>query len=69
MTKLPKKFPEYSILHESLNKKIIELKKKKEKDIDKNLQNEIQTKIENYQTELEKIESFFPKNFFKRKTK
>ena len=61
MSKLPEKFPEYSIMHKTLSKKIIELEKIKEntQEID-----EIQLKIQNYQNELNRIEEMFPDNFF-----
>jgi hypothetical protein len=61
MSELPEKFPEYSIMHKTLSKKIIELEKIKEntQEID-----EIQLKIQNYQNELNRIEEMFPDNFF-----
>jgi hypothetical protein len=62
MSKLPEKFPEYSIMYKTLSKKIIELEKIKntqESEID-----EIQLKIQNYQNELNRIEEMFPDNFF-----
>ncbi len=64
MTKLPKKFPEYSIMYETLNKKIQELKNKKAQTQDKSSLDEIQLDIEKYQIEIEKIKSVFPENFF-----
>ncbi len=61
MSELPEKFPEFSIMHKTLSKKIIELEKIKEntQEID-----EIQLKIQNYQNELNRIEEMFPDNFF-----
>jgi len=61
MSKLPEKFPEFSIMHKTLSKKIIELEKIKEntQEID-----EIQLKIQNYQNELNRIEEMFPDDFF-----
>ncbi len=61
MSELPEKFPEFSIMHKTLSKKIIELEKIKEntQEID-----EIQLKIQNYQNELNRIEKMFPDNFF-----
>ncbi len=62
MSELPEKFPEYSIMHKTLSKKIIELEKIKntqESKID-----EIQLKIQNYQNELNKIRKMFPDGFF-----
>jgi len=58
MSKLPKKFPEYSIMYKTLSKQIKELEKRKEST------KEIQLKIQNYQTELDKIRKMFPDNFF-----
>ena len=62
MSKLPEKFPEYSIMYKTLSKKIMELEKIKntqESEID-----EIQLKIQNYQNELNKIRKMFPDGFF-----
>jgi len=61
VSELPEKFPEFSIMHKTLSKKIIELEKIKEntQEID-----EIQLKIQNYQNELNRIEKMFPDNFF-----
>jgi len=64
MTKLPKKFPEYSIMYKTLNKKIQELKNKKAQTQDKSSLDEIQLDIEKYQKEIDKIKSVFPENFF-----
>ncbi len=64
MTELPKKFPEYSIMYKTLNKKIQELKNKKEQTQEKSTLDEIQSKIEQYQKEMNKIKSIFPENFF-----
>ncbi len=57
MSKLPKNFPEYSIMYKTLFKKIKELEKENES-------NEIKLKIKNYQTELDKITKMFPDGFF-----
>ena len=60
MSKLPEKFPEYSIMYKTLSKKIIELEKiKNTQETD-----EIQLKIQNYQNELNKIRKMFPDGFF-----
>jgi hypothetical protein len=60
MSKLPKKFPEYSIMYKTLSKKIIELEKiKNTQETD-----EIQLKIQNYQKELNRIKTMFPDGFF-----
>ena len=64
MSKLPKNFPEYSIMFKTLNKKIQDLKYEKTQTQDKSIINEIQSKIEKYQTEIDKIKSRFPENFF-----
>ena len=62
---LPMRFPEYSIMHNTLLRQIKELEKTKE-DIPEKV-NEIQTKIQKYQTELERIEKRFPEKFFDKK--
>ena len=64
MSKLPKKFPEYSIMYKTLNKKIQDLKYKKTQTQDKSTINEMQLNIERYQQEIDKIKSIFPENFF-----
>jgi len=64
MSKLPEKFPEYSIMYKTLSKKIIELEKVKENTLEID---EIQLKIQNYQNELNRIEEMFPDNFFDEK--
>ncbi len=61
MSELPEKFPEFSIMHKTLSKKIIELEKRKENTLEID---EIQLKIQNYQNELNRIEGMFPNNFF-----
>ena len=63
MTELPKKFPEYSIMHKTLSKKIQDLKEKESKCKKSDL-DPIQLKIKNYQSELKKIEMMFPDKFF-----
>ena len=57
MSKLPKNFPEYSIMYKTLLKKIKELQKGNES-------TEIKLKIKNYQIELNKIKKMFPDGFF-----
>jgi len=64
MSKLPKKFPEYSILYKTLNKKIQDLKYAKIQTQDKFTINKIQSNIEKYQKEIDRIKSIFPENFF-----
>ena len=61
MSKLPKKFPEYSIMYKTLSKQIKELK---ERNVQGNEIEKIQLKIQSYQTELNKIKRMFPDNFF-----
>jgi len=63
MSKLPEKFPEYSIMYKTLSKKIIELEKSKENTLESKM-SEIQLKIQNYKNELNKIKKMFPDNFF-----
>ena len=63
MSKLPEKFPEYSIMYKTLSKQIKELEKRKEV-VQENEIEKIQLKIQNYQIELDKIKKMFPDNFF-----
>jgi hypothetical protein len=63
MSELPKKFPEYSIMYKTLSKQIKELEKQKDMIQEKNTE-EIQLKIQSYQTELNKIKKMFPDNYF-----
>ncbi len=63
MSKLPEKFPEYSIMYKTLSKKIIELEKIKENTQESEM-GEIQLKIQNYKNELNKIRKMFPDGFF-----
>ncbi len=62
MSKLPEKFPEYSIMYKTLSKKIIELEKIK--NTQESETDEIQLKIQNYQNELNRIKTMFPDGFF-----
>ena len=64
MTELPKNFPEYSIMYKTLNKKIRNLKNEKTQTQDKATLNDIQSHIEKYQKEINRIKSMFPENFF-----
>ena len=64
MNKLPKNFPEYSLLYKNLNKKITDLTNQQRKTKDESDLKEIQLKIKLYQKEMEKIESIFPDDFF-----
>jgi len=63
MSKLPKKFPEYSIMYKTLSKQIKELEKRKESTQESEIGN-IELKIKSYQAELNKIRKMFPDNFF-----
>ncbi len=63
MSKLPEKFPEYSIMYKTLSKQIKDLEKRKENTQESETE-EIQLKIQSYQTELNKIKKMFPDNFF-----
>ncbi len=63
MNKLPEKFPEYSIMYKTLSKQIKELEKRKENTQESEIK-KIQLKIQDYQTELNKIKKMFPDNFF-----
>lgn len=63
MSKLPEKFPEYLIMCKTLSKQIKELEKREENAQESEIE-EIQLKIQNYQTELNKIKKMFPDNFF-----
>lgn len=62
MNELPKRFPEYSIMHRTLKKQIKELEKQKkgnQKELD-----ETKLKTQKYKQELEKIRKMFPENYF-----
>ncbi|NND87434.1 MAG: hypothetical protein HKM23_08990 [Nitrosopumilus sp.] len=63
MSRIPEKFPEYSIMYKTLFKKINELKEIKEKS-QKSESGLIQLKIEKYQLEINKIKKMFPDGFF-----
>ena len=61
MVRLPEKFPEYSIMYKTILKQIKYLEEIKMGSEDKI---EIQIKINNYKTELNKIKKKFPENYF-----
>ncbi len=63
MVELPENFPEYSIMYKTLSNQIKKLEKSKESVRGKERE-EIQLKIENYQSEIIKIKKKFPENFF-----
>jgi hypothetical protein len=64
MTELPKKFPEYSIMYKTLDKKIKEIENKKLQTKEESTLEKIQSDIDQYQKEMEKIKTIFPENFF-----
>ena len=64
MGNLPKNFPEYSLLYKNLNKKIMDLKNQQKNTEKESDVKEIQSKIETYQKEVDKIKTIFPENFF-----
>ena len=66
MSKLPEKFPEYSIMYNTLLKKIRQLEYAiKESDSPEEIKG-IQNSIESYKSEMEKIKKMFPDKFFER---
>ena len=63
MSKLPEKFPEYSIMYKTLTKKIKDLELKiKSASLEEST--DIQKKIKNFKQERQKIKKMFPENFF-----
>ncbi len=60
---LPENFPEFSIMYKTLTSQIIKLEKEKENLKDKERE-EIELKIQTYETEIVKIKKKFPDNFF-----
>jgi len=63
MVELPENFPEYSIMYKTLSNQIKNLEKSKENAQGKERE-EIQSKIDSYQLEINKIKKKFPDNFF-----
>jgi len=63
MVELPENFPEYSIMYKTLSNQIKTLEKSKENTHGKERE-DIQLKINNYQSEITKIKKRFPDNFF-----
>ena len=59
MKDIPKRFPEYSIMHKTILNQIKKLEKE-----DGSF--EVQNKIKIYALELKKIEGMFPENFFEK---
>ena len=64
MSKLPKGFPEYSIMYKTIVLKIKELSNELKNTEEKEIPN-IKKKIRNYQTELNRIKEKFPEGFLK----
>jgi hypothetical protein len=64
MTELPKNFPEYSIMYKTLDKKIKELENKKLQIKEESTLEKIQSDINQYQKEMDRIKTVFPENFF-----
>lgn len=64
MSKLPKRFPEYSIMYQTLVKQIQGLEDKKKEKINEVELEETQLKIKKYQKELNRIKEMFPEKFF-----
>ena len=60
---LPENFPEFSIMYKTLISQINKLKKDKENFKDKERE-EIELKIQIYESEITKIKKKFPDNFF-----
>ena len=63
MVELPENFPEYSIMYKTLSNQIKILEKYKE-NAQETEKEEIQSKINNYQLEINRIKKKFPDNFF-----
>ena len=61
MGKLPKKFPEYSIMYKTILKQIKQLEKT---ELNSQEKNKNKLKIQRYQVELDKIKEKFPENYF-----
>ena len=64
MGELPEKFPEYSIMYNTLSKQIKSLEQRKEK-VRGGEKEEIELKIQRYESEKIRIEKMFPDNFLK----
>ena len=63
MTKLPEKFPEYSIMYKTLSSQIESLEKRKQGATSQE-KVEIESKIQQYEIEINKIKKMFSDNFF-----
>ena len=63
MKKLPKNFPEYSIMYKTLSKQIEKLNQQRENAHESKMV-EIGLKIERYESEITKIRKMFPSDYF-----
>ena len=63
MVELSKKFSEYVLMYKTLSKQIKTLEQRKET-VEKNEKEEIEAKIQRYESEVIKIKKMFPDNFF-----
>ena len=61
--KIPKNFPEYSIMYKTLSKQVKKLKQQR-KNAHESKGDEIKLKIERYESEIIKIKKMFPSNYF-----
>jgi len=64
MSKIPKNFPEYSLLYKTLRKRILQLKNELSKSDDVISHNKIIEEIEKYQEAANKLKACFPEGFF-----
>ena len=60
---LPENFPEFSIMYKTLSSQIKKLEKEQET-LQDNERQVVESKIQNYKLEIEKIKQKFPDNFF-----
>lgn len=63
MEKLPKRFPEYSLMYKTILKRVQELENIKNK-VQHNQKKDMEQKIRYYRSELNKIRKMFPDKFF-----
>ena len=63
MGELPEKYPEYSIMYKTLSKQIKSLEQRKEK-VQESEKDEIELKIQRYESEMNRIKKMFPEGFF-----
>jgi len=63
MEKLPPKFPEYSIMYKTLSKQIEKLKQQRKNAHEGEIE-EIESRIERYESEIIKIKKIFPSHYF-----